>query len=93
MLQPSFTLRASCSGDPFIYGALALLASAHSQMGLSVKAVNALVIDARELRAQQVMDVPVTKAPAHMRDLHDLLVQYQRDRVNHRVMTAAVSGQ
>lgn len=62
----------------FVGGALALLAPTHLQIGLSVEAVHALVIDAGKPRAQQIVDAPVTKAPSYVRDLHNLLVQIHR---------------
>jgi hypothetical protein len=43
--------------------ALAPLATAHSQIGLPVEAVHALVIDAGELRAQQIEDAPIAESP------------------------------
>jgi hypothetical protein len=52
--------------------ALALLASAHSQVGLSVEAVHALVVHARELRAQHVVDAPVAESSAGLGDFDDL---------------------
>jgi len=46
-------------------GALALLAPAHSQVGLAVEPVHPLVIDARELRAQQIVNTPLLCGRAH----------------------------
>jgi hypothetical protein len=93
MLQTSLTVRASCSGTRCDGRALALLATTHGQVGLPVEAVHALVIDPGKLRAQQIVDAPVAKAPAHMRDLHDLLVQILRGLIGLRRMAAAVAGE
>jgi hypothetical protein len=59
---------------PLVNGALAFLALAHSQVGLSINTVHPLVIDTRKLWAQKVVNTPVSKAATHMGDLHDLLV-------------------
>jgi hypothetical protein len=51
------------------------------------------VIDARKLRAQQVMDTPEAKAVAHVRDLRDLLVQFHGNLIDLRQMAIAVAGE
>ena len=70
-----------------------LLALAHRQAGFAVEAVHALVVDAGELRAQQVMDAPIAEATAHLRDLHDLALQRSGLRIGLRRMAVAVSGE
>lgn len=77
----------------FAEGALALLATAHGQVGLPVEAVPPFLVDPGELRAQQIVNAPIAKAPAHMRDLHDLLVQLHGGLIGLRRMAVAVAGE
>ena len=78
---------------PLVDRALALLAAAHGQVGLSVEAVHPLVVDPGKLRAQQIVDAPIAKAATRMGDLHDLLVQLHGDLIGLRRMAVAVAGE
>lgn len=46
-----------------------------------------------KLRTQQIVDVPVAEAAAHMRDLHDLLVQLHSSLIGLRRMAVTVAGE
>ena len=70
-----------------------LLALAHSQVGLAVQAPDALVVDARKLRAQQIVDAPVAEAPARMGDLDDPPGQLARGGIRLGWMAIAVTGE
>ncbi|WP_143072680.1 MULTISPECIES: hypothetical protein [unclassified Variovorax] len=48
------------------------IAPAHGQDGRAVEPANLLVVHVGEVRAEHVMDAPIAKASAHVRDLDDL---------------------
>lgn len=79
-------------GRALHHRALGLLALANRQIGRAVEPVHPLVIDAREVVAQQVVHAPVAKAPAHMRDLDDLVLQRLGLCAGHRWVPVAVSA-
>ncbi len=78
---------------PLVDRALALLASAHSQVGLSVEAVHALVVDPGKFRAQQIVDAPVAESATDLGDLDDLAGEVLGHRVGLRWMAVAVAGE
>jgi hypothetical protein len=61
-------------------------------IGLAVKPIYPLVIDAPELRPQQVMDAPVAKSASLMRDLHDPGTQGLGGCIDDGRMTVAIPG-
>jgi hypothetical protein len=73
--------------------ALALLASAHSQVGLPVEAVHTLVVHAGELRAQHVADAPVAESSAGLGDFDDLACEILGHRFGLGWMAVAVAGE
>ena len=77
----------------FVDRALALLATAHGQVGLPVEAVPPFVVDPGELRAQQIVNASIAKAATHVRNLHDLLVQLHSGLIGLRRMAVAVAGE
>ena len=70
-----------------------LLAFAHGQVGDAVQAVDALVVDARELRAQKIVDAPVTEAAPYMSHLDDPARQLTRRGVCLGRVAVAVAGE
>jgi len=70
-----------------------LLALAHRQVRRGVQAPHALVVDARELRAQQIVDAPVAEAPSRMGDLDDPPGQLARGGIGLGPMAVAVAGE
>lgn len=49
-----------------------LLMLTNRQLRLAVQPINTLVVQARQMRAQQVMDVATAEAPQHLRGLDDV---------------------
>ena len=74
-------------------GPLGFLALAHDQIGLAVEVIHALVIDAGELWAQQVVDAPVAKAAPHICNLHEILTQILCALIGLRWKAATVPGE
>ncbi len=70
-----------------------LLALAHRQLCLAIQPVDPLVVHARELRPQQVMDTAVAEAPPHLCDLDDLGAELLRGLIGHGRMAIAVPGE
>jgi hypothetical protein len=70
-----------------------LLALAHGQVRSAVQAPDTLVVDAREPRAQQVVDAPVAEASASMGDLDDPIGQFARGGIGLGRVAIAVAGE
>ncbi|OBQ32274.1 MAG: hypothetical protein AN487_22685 [Anabaena sp. CRKS33] len=73
-------------------GPLGFPATSHHEIGFAVKPIYPLVIDAPELRTQQVMDAPVAKSASLMRDLHDPDTQGLGGCIDDGRMTIAIPG-
>ena len=79
-------------GHPLAWWALDLLAPAHGQIGIFVQAVDPLVVDARKLRAQQNVDVPIAKSSAYLGNIHDAFAKGLRQRIALGWVAKAVSA-
>ena len=93
MLQTSLTVRGRLQRHALDRRAAHLLALAHGQVRGAVEPVDALVVDARELRAQQIVDAPIAEAPAHVRDLDDPAGQLARGGISLGRVAVAVAGE
>lgn len=82
-----------CQWHPLTGRAPHLLALAHCQLRLAVEQILAVVIYARELRAQQVMDAAIAEAAPHLCDLDDLGAELLRGLVDHRRIAIAIPGE
>ena len=91
MLQGWLTVKAATSGTRTPYS-LCLLALSGLQTLSRVDAVHPLVIDARKLGAQNVMNDAVAPAPALMGGLYDLLAQLDIERTGLTLMTIGISA-
>ena len=74
-------------------GPLSFLAPAHGQVGLAVEAIHPLVIDTGKLRAQQIVNAPVSKAATQMGNFQDLFAQILVVLIELRWMAVAVAGE
>ena len=72
---------------------LDLLALAYGEVRCAVKSVHPLVVDARELRAQQVVDSAIAEAAPSVRDLHDLAAELLGYLIRLGWMAVAVAGE
>ena len=77
---------------PLAWWALDLLVPAHGQIGIFVQAVDPLMVDARKLRAQQIVDAPIAKCSAYVGNVHDALAQGLRQRIALGWVAKAVSA-
>jgi hypothetical protein len=85
--------RGQLQRDSLADGAFDLLSLAHRQIGGAVKAVDALVVHAREVWAQHVVDTPVAEASTRMCDLNDLAAELLRHGICLGWMAIAVTGE
>ena len=79
-------------GHPLTRWALGLLAPSYGQVGIFVQAVDPLVVDARKLRAQQIVDAAVAKSSAYVGNVHDTFAQRLRERITLRRVAKTVSA-
>lgn len=74
-------------------GRLILFSLADRQIGGAVKAVDALVVHAREVWAQHVVDTPVAEASTRRCDLNDLADELLRHGIGLGWIAIAVTGE
>lgn len=72
---------------------LDLPAFAHCQIGRAIQPVDLLVVHARKVRAQHVVDAPVAKSSTRMGNLDDLAAQSLRHGIGLWWMAIAVAGE
>jgi hypothetical protein len=78
--------------NTLMHRALGFLAFANSQIGISVKPVDPLVIHARELRSQHVMDAAVTESATLLRHFHHSIAQGLRLSTGMRHVAKTISA-
>jgi hypothetical protein len=76
----------------FIPDSLCLAALAHRQVVVAVQTPHTLVVDCMAFTGEQVVDAPIAKVSAFMRQLDDARAQHHGLRVCRRRLAIAGSG-